>query len=225
MNARIAILAALPREIAPLIRHWPVREISRQNGILIAECDRAIAVCAGMGRERTALAFSIAETRGLLSSVISVGYAGALRAGIQRGTIWWPSTVIDTQMEGRYECSGGSGTLISVDRVLKLEEKRAMGERWRADLVDMEAATVARLAVERGLPFRMLKVVSDEAGDQLPDFNAFIDNRGQLREAAFAGHVLTRPWRIPATIRMGRNAARGSRAIAAALREVIGDTK
>ncbi len=221
MKTRIAILAALPREIAPLIRDWPVRIESRRDGTLIAECDKAIAVCAGMGRERVEYAAALAERQGSLSAIFSVGYAGAVRDGILRNTIYWPETVIDAESGERHSCDGGSGTLVTVGHVLERGEKREMAERWDADLVDMEAATVARLAQMRGVPFRTLKAVSDEVSDELPDLNSFIDARGAFRQAAFAFHLTSHPSMIPSAIRLGRNASRASQALSYALREVL----
>jgi adenosylhomocysteine nucleosidase len=221
MKARVAILAALPREITPLVRDWPVRKTSRRGGYMIAECDRAIAVCAGMGRERVAHALTLAAMQGPLHSVISVGYAGALRPGIVRNTIYWPATVIDAQAGERYACECGSGTLVTVDHVLGCKEKQQMAERWSADLADMEAAAVARLARMRDLPFRALKIVSDEMGDVLPDLNRFIDTRGGFRELAFASYLARHPWRIPAAVRLGRHSAQASQEMAQVLRGVL----
>ncbi len=221
MKARIAILAALPRELAPLVRDWPVRKSSRRGGYMIAECDRAVAVCAGIGRERVMNALTLAAMQGPLHSIISVGYAGALRPGIGRNTIYWPATVIDARMGETYACECGIGTLVTVDHVLDHEEKPKIVERWSADLVDMEAAAVARLAKTRELPFRTLKIVSDEAADVLPDLNRFIDARGGFREVAFASYIARHPWSIPATIRLGRHSAQASQTIAQVLRGTL----
>lgn len=215
---RTAILAALPRELEPLIRNWPVHSESRDEGFLVAECDRAIAVCAGMGAARVTLAMRLAESKGPLDRVISAGYAGALRAEIAASTLFWPSVVIDGYTGERYTCEQGSGTLVSTGHVVHREEKREMAVRWQADLVDMEAATVAKLAAERGLPFRTLRVVSDEAEEILPELNRFTDARGGFRETAFAAYVMMHPWLIPTAVRMGRHAAQSSQAMAQELR-------
>ena len=221
MSARIAIIAALPRELAPLVRDWPIRASSRPDGAAIRECEQAIAVCAGMGRERVEHALRLAAERGPLRSIISVGYAGALRASIARSSIHWPATVIDASTGEHCRCEEGSGTLVTADHVVGREEKSRLAERFHADLVDMEAASVARLAAERGLPFRALKIVSDESGELLPDFNRFIDARGGFREAAFAGYIALHPWLIPAAVRIGRHTTQASRAIAEALDKIL----
>lgn len=221
MKARIAIVAALPREIAPLVRDWPIHSRSRSEGWTIAENDRAIAMCAGIGRERAARALKLAEARGPLSSVFSVGYAGALRSGFSRNSIHWPSVVIDAKTGEQYACDKGSGMLVTMDHVVRQDEKRHLAERWNADLVDMEAATVARFAQMRGLTFRAVRVVSDEVGDALPDLNRFIDAQGGFRKLAFAANLALHPWKIPAAVRLGRDSAQASRNLAEALREVL----
>lgn len=225
MKSRIAIVAALPREIRPLVRGWPVQSQSRQAGFMMAECDGAVAVCAGMGRERVTHAFAMAETRGPLSQVISVGYAGGLHSRVRTGEVYWPATVIDARTGERYSAEGGSGTLVTMERVVGHLEKTQVAARWNADLADMEAATVARLARMRGLSFRALRMISDEWDEELPDMNRFTDQRGGFRELAFAGHVALRPWLVPGVIRMGRTARQASQAMAKALREVLETTE
>jgi len=220
MKRRIAILAALPREVAPLVRDWPVRTLLHREGASIWECDGAIVVCAGMGRERVARALELAEGRVPLSSIFSVGYAGALRSGMAIDTVYWPATVIDAQTGERFECKGSDGTLVTSDHVVHATEKRELAERWNADLVDMEAAAVARLAQTRNLPFRTLRVISDEAGDKLPDLGRFADELGGFREVAFAVYLGLHPWLIPAAVRMGKRATQGSRMMAETLRPI-----
>ena len=62
----------------------------------------------------------------------------------------------------------------------------------------MEAATVARLAKARGLPFRTLRAISDAVDDNLPDLSRFTDERGGFPSASFAVYVALHPWLIPA---------------------------
>ncbi len=221
MRARVAIIAALPREVAPLVRAWQRATVSDREGTGIWESDQAIVVCAGMGRERVTRAFELAESRGPLASVISVGYAGALRPGIAVDTVHWPATVIDAETGERFECKDGRGILVTADHVVNPAEKKSLADRWNADLVDMEAATVARLARARSLRFRTLRAVSDTVSDRLPDLNRFTNELGGIRETSFAVYIALRPWLIPTAVRVGRRAAQGSERIAQALRHVL----
>ncbi|MDR5729175.1 MAG: phosphorylase [Terriglobia bacterium] len=221
MKARIAILAALPREVAPLVRDWPSRAVSDREGTSIWECDRAIVVSAGMGGERVTLAFELAASRGPLQSVISVGYAGALRGGMAADTVYWPGTVIDAKTGERFECKDGRGILVTTDHVVNAVEKSSLADRWNADLVDMEAATVARFAQARSLPFRTLRAISDEAWDKLPDLNLFTNELGGIRESSFTVYIALRPWLIPTAVRLGKQASQASQRICQALRYVL----
>lgn len=221
MKPRIAILAALPREVAPLVRTWPVKNIARRQGTGLWESDRAVVVCAGMGRERVTCALELAESRGPIHSVISVGYAGALRNGMPVGKVYWPDTVIDNETGERFTCNDGEGTLVTTDHAVGRDEKPKLAARWNADLVDMEAATVARLATLRSLPFRVLRAISDQADDNLPDFGRFTNERGGFRGGSFAMYVALHPWLIPTTLRLGKQSARASQAIAQALLQIL----
>lgn len=221
MKPRIAILAALPRELAPLVRHWPQHERLSQEGAVVFTSDRAVAVCAGMGRERAALALTLAARQGPLREVLSVGYAGALRQGIARNSIVSPVAVIDARDGQRFECPGGSGVLLTSNGVLGPREKSQAATRWHADLVDMEAAAVAQSAQQLGLPFRAVKVITDEVEDILPDMSQYTNAQGAIRESAFAASLLLRPWQLPAALRIGRRAAQASQVLAHELRRYL----
>jgi len=59
--------------------------------------------------------------------------------------------------------------------------------------VDMEAATVARIAQAHNLNFQAIKVISDVASFELQELARFSTHDGQFREAAFAAYSAARP--------------------------------
>ena len=93
---------------------------------------------------------------------------------------------------------------------------------YSAVLVDMEAATVARFALSRHIPFFCLKAISDEIADVLPDFGCYTGSDGHVRVGALLGHVVIRPKYWPAMLRIGHNTKTGAQAIAGALRPFMG---
>jgi adenosylhomocysteine nucleosidase len=103
-------------------------------------------------------------------------------------------------------CSDGF-RLITLDRVARAEEKRGLAQKHQAVLVDMEAATVARIAAARQIPFYCFKGISDGYTDVLPDFSRFIGGDGQLRMSAFLAHVAVRPGYWPSLKRLATNSA------------------
>jgi adenosylhomocysteine nucleosidase len=221
VRPRIAILAALPREVAPLVRGWSAPIESRSEGTSIWKSNRAIVVCAGMGGERITRALELAESHGPLRSVISVGYAGALRQGMRTDGVYWPAIVIDGQTGERFACEDGEGVLVTANHLVRRDEKTKLAVQWGADLVDMEAAALAKLAQGRGLPFRTVRAVSDSTDDNLPDLSRFTNPQGGFQSASFAMYVALHPWLIPTTVRLGKQSARASQAIADALLQFL----
>lgn len=231
---RLGVIAALPRELLPLVEGWRAAE-ARDRGQRVwrgaigsTEC---IAICSGMGKDAAARSCSFAENFGHLDGLISFGWAGAISCGMQGGQAYTVDEVIDAATGQRFAATGlgapsapRAGTplrLLTIDHVAQAEEKRALAERFRAVLVDMEAATVAAAASAKGIAFYCLKGVSDTPGDKLPDFSRFTDVAGGLRMRAVLAYLAVRPkyWRSIAD--MSKNSKAGAEAAACALRELV----
>lgn len=193
---RVAIIAAMPGELKPLVRGWPH---STRNGIhywarLDAE-EEWIAACAGAGQGAATRAFAGIEEGGPIDLVISLGWVGALRADIAPGSAHNAAGVIDAQTGERFSCDAGAGELLLVTspKVADKAEKLRLAETYGAALVDMEAAAVARLAAMREIPFYCFKGVSDGFAEQLLDFNRFLTPEGQFLMAKLLFFVLPGP--------------------------------
>ncbi len=188
-----------------------------------------VAACAGAGAGAATRAFAEIEKDGAVSQVVSVGWSGALNDELERGRTYWVSGVIDARTGERFPAENfadsvevsqnpanptDSGVLlVTASRVADEAEKRRLAAAYGADLVDMEAAAVARLALMRGIPFFCLKGVSDGLSDQLPDFNRFISDDGQFKLLLFTLSVLFRPWYWSALMRMGENSKKAAHGI------------
>ncbi len=221
---RVAIIAAMPGELAPFVHGWPS---STRDGIrfwaLRSEDEEWIAACAGAGQAAATRAFAAIENGGPISLAISVGWAGALRANLITRTAHSVAGVIDTRTGERFRCDAGCGDLwlATSPRVADEAEKLRLASAYNAALVDMEAAAVARLAAMRQIPFYAIKGISDGLHDRLPDFNPFIDANGQFQTSRFALHAALRPIYWPALMRMGENSKRAAQAIAEGLRTLL----
>ena len=99
-------------------------------------------------------------------------------------------------------------------KVADAEEKQRLKTAYRAGLVDMEAAAVARLAGMRGISFQGIKGVSDGPQDRLPDFNRFLTREGRFRTASFTLFALFHPGYWSALRQMGENSKQASQGIA-----------
>jgi adenosylhomocysteine nucleosidase len=120
------------------------------------------------------------------------------------------------------EGAGESGRwLVTSPTVADDREKRRLAETYKAGLVDMEAAGIARLAQMRGIPFYCFKGVSDGFTDKLPDFNRFIRPDGQFDLTGMVLFSILRPWYWPSLVRMGENSKKASQSIREALLDFL----
>jgi hypothetical protein len=78
----------------------------------------------------------------------------------------------------------------------------------------MESHAVARVAQRAGLPFAVVRAVSDRAMDTLPRAaQAGFRPDGRVDIAAVIAALARRPWELPALVRIGRGAGAGFRAL------------
>jgi adenosylhomocysteine nucleosidase len=223
---RIGIIAAMPGELKSLVRGWKPLAASQGEAAWEGTLEGAacIAVCAGMGKQAAERACAIAARHAELTSLVSMGWAGALSCGMQAGNAYVVDEVVDTST-GEGFAAGfrarqqkpAALKLVTIDHVAEPAEKRQLAERYLAVLVDMEAATVARFARSQGIAFYCLKAVSDAPGEMLPNLSRYTDNQGHLRLPALLAHVAIRPRYWPGMARVGKNARMGAVAMAAAL--------
>ena len=225
--SRIAIIAAMEREVRPLIRSWKARTKVRtlEHGgrrYRLFENGEATLVCGGIGAEaaRRATEAVIREVNPV--RVISVGFAGALDASLQVGHVFEPRTVINAADGVRTDVGSGEGILVSSSTVAGKEQKIRFGKAYGASAVDMEAAAVAQGAQARGVEFGALKVISDVADFNLPAVDRFVAVDGRFQSVRFACHVALRPWLWGTTIALARNSAKASCALSEALISYLG---
>jgi len=215
---RIAIIAALSREVAPLVSRGQWQRTKSPAGISLWITDSAVVALAGMGTPRATLAFQAALATGPLSSVLSVGWAGACAPGAEVGAIVRPSTVVNAQTGERYACTDGDGSVLaSVSSFAGTAEKQRLHAAYNATTVEMEAAAVARLAQAHSLPFRAIKAISDAADFDFPEITRFHSADGQFREATFALFVAFRPSLWKPVLHMAKGSKLAAENLCAAL--------
>jgi adenosylhomocysteine nucleosidase len=204
--SRVAIVAALEREVGGLIRSC--RRIEHQydgRRFVFFERDEMVLVCGGIGVEAARRATE--AVIGLYSPTLvqSVGFAGALDASLRAGDVFIPAVVIDGRDGSRVEVDDearegqgqGQSKLVTFMAVAGAQQKASLARAYGAQAVDMEAAAVAAAAHAHGVRFGAMKVISDEIGFEMPEMTRFIDAQGRFRTANFAAFVAFRPglWR------------------------------
>ena len=219
-NNRVAIIAALPGELKPLVRGW---QRESHNGVHLWRWTHDegewLAGCAGAGLDAATRAFAEIEKHGPLNIAISIGWAGALQKRFAAGKAFAISSILDAKTGEHFKTAGEEDgcMLVTSPKVADEAEKRRLAATYQAGLVDMEAAAIARLSQMRGIPFYCVKGVSDSLKDKLPDFNRFISKHGQFKLSQFVFFALLHPRYWRSLIRMGENSKRAAQSIAESL--------
>ena len=190
-----------------------VTGMQREAKLLRSRCEVLVA-----GSDNSTLATKIdAVTEHGARAILSFGLCGALSPGIAVGAVVIANEVVSQDERWRPDeawsnvlgsaCGATIGVVGGSDSVLLTQDsKAAMHRQTGAIAVDMESRIVARVAVARGVPFAVLRAVSDDAHHTLPPAAAFGLNReGRVDYSAVFLSVLDEPSQIAALIRTARD--------------------
>lgn len=207
---KIAIIAALTGELKPLVRNWRPQGRNVWSG-RIGDSE-AIAIAGGMGAAAASRAVERAFAECSPDALVSYGWAGALTCAVKPPQACIISEIVDASTGERFTTAlSGCYRLITLDHVARYDEKRALALQHQSVLVDMEAASVARIASARGIRFYCFKGISDGYLDRLPDFSAFINTEGELRTPSFLAYAALRPQYWSSLRRLGKNSGAAAR--------------
>jgi adenosylhomocysteine nucleosidase len=223
----IAFICAMPMELRPLRRRLGLRRSSLGYAGQMGDRE-VIAVVTGMGTAAARAAVVRLLDAAGVERVIVVGITGVIDNETPIGTLVLPELVVN----------GADG---SEHRPAPLPFGNAHGKIWttdellldpavHADLraqgvvsLDMETAAIAQVCEERGVPWSVVRAVSDRAGDGSVDVEVFglshQDGTPNLR--AVARYVVSHPGAIPRLVRLARGLKLATeRAAEAAVRAV-----
>lgn len=225
-SVKTGIIAAMEREIAPLVKGW--RRVDAKVGdepvaAFLSPDTKAVVLCAGIGAQRARVGTKVLVEAFCPEMVTSVGFAGALTRDLESATVFVPEYVIAGDTARSYRCAFGRGTLVSTSTVIDSAEKRLMAKQFGAEAVDMEAAAVAESVAGTGAAFLAIKAVSDGPEDRTDFLARFALPQG-FQTGRFAAHVAVRPWLWPSVRRLAINSSRATEALCTALSELISDS-
>ena len=221
-SAKIAIVAALEREVRSLIKGW--HRVEREfegRRFTFFESGQAVLVCGGIGAEAARRATEAVIALYQPELVLSAGFAGALDRALKVGETFLPRRIIDARDGSSLEVPTGYGVMVSTEVIAGAEQKAKLSESYGAQAVDMEAASVARGAQARGVRFMAIKSISDEKDFAMPPMERFVDSKGQFRTLRFLTFALVRPQLWASVIQLATNSAKASRALSAELNRYL----
>ncbi|NDC64435.1 MAG: hypothetical protein EBZ59_10745 [Planctomycetia bacterium] len=140
---------------------------------------RRVAWCVGgVGAEAAARAARLLIDGHRPALVVSAGFAGGLDPSLVRGTVARPDRSVRhdggepiplAAAARRAAVEAESLTIVTADGIVRTpDEKRALLLASGARLVDMETHAVAGVARAAGLPCGSIRVISDDASQELP---------------------------------------------------------
>jgi adenosylhomocysteine nucleosidase len=218
-RARIAIVAAMERELAPITQGWSLSTLNVQNRSLICyEGGEIVAVFSGMGCKRAEEAARAVAEKYRPMALVSAGLAGALIRSLKVGNVVLPNVIIDAASGTEYRCNVGGeviggGVLVSNYEIAGRKAKPELVECFHALIVDMEAAGVAKVAMENDLGFRCVKAISDEFDFEMPPLNDFVTPEGLVETGKLVRWTSVRPQYWPAMVALGRNSYKATHAL------------
>jgi len=217
MPERVGIIAALEREVRPLVSKWKRAQCGELKGWRSGDL---LVVCGGIGPVPAQRAAEIVVREFHPELLISVGFAGSLDPSVKPPDVLVPARVLDGRSGREYQTvdSGNQMSLLTLDGVASATSKAELSRCFGAQAVDMEAAAVAQVACSRGLQFRAVKAISEDVNFPIPSFVPFITEDGRLRLGSLLAHAAMRPGLWAALAGLGRNSARAARALSLALR-------
>jgi adenosylhomocysteine nucleosidase len=220
-QAKIAIVAALEREVWPLVQDWPRRETNfAGRSYKFFEREDTVVVCGGIGSEAARRATEAIVELYRPRLVISAGFAGGLDPALAMGDVLRPRHVLNGGDGSRTDSGLGEGVLISFPHVASREQKAKLREAYGAQAVDMEASAVAQGAQAHGLGFMACKVIFDTSGTTLAPFELFVGDDGKFHVLRFMSYVALRPWLWSKVPGWARESAGAASSLCAALAEM-----
>jgi adenosylhomocysteine nucleosidase len=225
---RVAFIAAMRSELWPLVKGWRSRRGPGGASVYETEAGEEawIAVAGGIGRAGATRSFSIVNQGGKPDLIVNLGLAGSLVPEIAPPRLLTVGQIGDTRSGERFGLASDDRKLLILTamHVAGRAEKLRLAESYPgAVAVEMEAATIARLAQANSIPMACLKAISDAADDDIPDMNPFIDAEGRFETARYALRIAIQPRRWRQMVRLGENSRRASGELARAAIELLAD--
>ena len=181
-----------------------------------------VVVVPGGGVETDLEAKLEAQAKGAIG-IVSFGLAGALRDGLEIGD-WVVAArltgAIDVETDPAWRdaalarlTSAKAGVAYADGRMIdSVAEKRSLGAK--ADIVDMESHIAAKVAKRHGLPFAVIRCVSDRVDHMLPHaITVSMRPGGAIDGMAMLGSLLRRPSQLPGLFATMAHAGKALRAL------------
>lgn len=235
------VVAALGEEIAPLRRLLSRRRSGGDDGVRLVEGllagESVVAAVTGDGAACARRGVEAALERTAPRRLVVIGAAGGLTEELGPASLVVAREVREeggesftadpalvaraTSVAGRAGVVVSAATLVS-SPAAKADLHRRLGLR-ETTVVDLESASYIRAAVAAGVPWLVLRAVSDTAGEALPPFlEGCLRPDGGVSRTAVVRYALTHPGTWADLARLRRRVRLCAGALAAGVEALLG---
>jgi adenosylhomocysteine nucleosidase len=241
------MIAAMPEEIKPFIRHAGACGQEKINGFdawrFNAGPREILLVRSGMGPENAAAAARSLIAAARPELIINFGFAGGVTSGTGVGDVVVADRillfkerifseqpgiavektdalagVLDRDFQGK-GLQIRRGTFITPGQIMSKQEMPPLLPPVTVNpVLEMETAPVAQAAHEGNVPLIAIRAITDGAEEELGfTIGEFTDGKMNIRLDKVLLTVLKKPWIVPQLLRLARNSRIAGENLAAAL--------
>jgi adenosylhomocysteine nucleosidase len=244
----LGVVAAMPQEIAPLLRRLNGYRKEKAGGFQLYRFDvqgvPVVLIESGMGpahaAEATRALVSIASPR----LILNFGFGGGVMPGIRVGDLVLAERVFfleggqltqapqpDLALSSRLLQACGSsgiavnrGTFITAAAIMnKGQVAASLGAGVNHPVLEMETAAVLRVAEQSGVPVVAVRAVSDAADEELGfSLEEFCDSELRISVPRVMRCIAGKPWIIPQLVKLSGNSKKAGKSLALCVEAALG---
>jgi adenosylhomocysteine nucleosidase len=184
--------------------------------------ERAAVLVTGIGLEnskRVLEGFLKATTP---ERVFTCGFAGGLNPQLKSGEVVFETS--DVELRKKLENAGAKAAMFHCVPLIATTaaEKSELRRKTSADAVEMESEVIQSICRERGIQCATVRVISDEAGEDLPlDFNKLAKADRNIHYGKLMLAIAKAPGKIPVLMRLQKSTQAAAIQLARVLQSVI----
>ncbi|MGB0580602.1 MAG: hypothetical protein ACPGVU_12925 [Limisphaerales bacterium] len=181
-------------------------------------------IVTGMGPEIARAAVTKEFDRQRPDFVVTSGFCGGLDPGLRRGDVLIAPDSGESLLQAAEAVGIKQATFHCADTVaVTALEKETLRKQTNRDAVEMESGVIVELCRERDIPVATIRVISDEAAEDLPlDFNRLGNGKGGINFGKLAIAIARHPGKIGKLMKLQKNAKFAAQQLAGKLAAFYG---
>jgi nucleoside phosphorylase len=208
-----------------IVRNIGARKTRKKNSFDVSSAEYSsheiTVVLTGIGIRNAENALEYVLKEQTPDVIVAAGFGGALYDGARIGEVIWASRVLSVSgsVQSVIDLQAGrdmfnrlsgqlalrEGSVVTLDTWnKKAEVRRMVPEEFPFPVCDMETFPLARLSLERDLSFFAFRSITDRGDEEIPpELLGVSDESGQYRLSRALKLLITKPWLIAESMKLG----------------------